>query len=119
MCHVLFLWLSVAPLRVPHCFSLSYADDNPHGEKSIPRVDTFASNLHDSWGAHAQHDSPPANESTLNDPPRLSTESLRSSTSAASKASSGQSSHLCVLTHVVSPQLPRSFQPFLQGMSMS
>ncbi|KAA6430088.1 MAG: hypothetical protein FRX49_00519 [Trebouxia sp. A1-2] len=72
------------------------ADDNPHGEKSIPRVDTFASNLHDSWGAHAQHDSPPANESTLNDPPRLSTESLRSSTSAASKASSGASRANCL-----------------------
>jgi len=74
-----------------HSFPLSCADDDPQGGKGIPRVDTFASNLHDSWGAHAQHDSPPANESILNDTPRLSTESLRSATSAASKASSGES----------------------------
>ena len=58
--------------------------------RAIPRVDTFASNLHDSWGAHAQHDSPPAEDSTLHDPPRLSTESVRSAASQASKASSGR-----------------------------
>ena len=59
--------------------------------RAIPRVDTFASNLHDSWGAHALHDSPPAAEGgPLKDPPRLSTESARSATSQASKASSGE-----------------------------
>lgn len=58
--------------------------------RPIPRVETFASNLHDSWGAHAMHDSPPTVEGgPLQDPPRLSTESLRSATSQASKASSG------------------------------
>ena len=60
--------------------------------RAIPRVDTFASNLHDSWGAHALHNSPPATEGgALQDPPRLSTESARSATSQASKASSGES----------------------------
>ena len=59
--------------------------------RAIPRVDTFASNLHDSWGAHALHNSPPANEGgALQDPPRLSTESARSAASQASKASSGE-----------------------------
>ena len=87
---------------LPHCHSFSrlFADDEPQGGKGIPRVDTFASNLHDSWGAHAQHDSPPANDSTLNDPPRLSTESLPSSTSAASKASSGEST-FTGFTHIL------------------
>ena len=54
-------------------------------------MDTFASNLHDSWGAHGQHDSPPASESVFDNPPRLSPESVRSAASAASKASSGES----------------------------
>ncbi|DBB07175.1 TPA: hypothetical protein ACH3X1_011742 [Trebouxia sp. C0004] len=72
------------------------ADDDPQRGKGIPRVDTFASNLHDSWGAHAEHDSPPANESTFNDLPRLSIESLCSSTSAASKTSSGASRANCL-----------------------
>ena len=67
--------------------------------KGIPRVDTFASNLHDSWGAHAQHDSPPANESTFEEPPRLSTDSLPSATSVASKASSGESPLSAFLAH--------------------
>ncbi|KAL3145639.1 hypothetical protein ABBQ32_003181 [Trebouxia sp. C0010 RCD-2024] len=65
-------------------------DFSEGGGRPIPRVETFASNLHDSWGAHALHDSPPMTEGgTLQDPPRLSTESLRSATSQASKASSG------------------------------
>ena len=67
--------------------------------KGIPRVDTFASNLHDSWGAHAQHDSPPGNERILEEPPRLSTDSLPSATSVASKASSGESQFSAFLAH--------------------
>ena len=59
--------------------------------EAMPRVDTFASNLHDAWGAHAQHHSPPASETNYEPPPRLSTESIRSTASAASKASSGES----------------------------
>lgn len=67
--------------------------------RAIPRVDTFASNLHDSWGAHALHDSPPAAErGALGDPPRLSTESARSATSQASKASSGEHSSFLLLS---------------------
>ena len=69
------------------CMVLPYAGEG----RAIPRVDTFASNLHDSWGAHALHDSPPATEEApFQHPPRLSIESARSAPSQASKASSGE-----------------------------
>ena len=81
-------------------FSYGYIGLSCAGQgRAIPRVDTFASNLHDSWGAHALHDSPPTAEGgALGDPPRLSTESARSATSQASKASSGEHTSLSPLS---------------------
>lgn len=70
-------------------------------------MDTFASNLHDSWGAYALHDSPPiAERGALGEPPRLSTESARSATSQASKASSGEHTSSISFPSLVSCSLP-------------
>lgn len=91
--------LPVFPAKTSYSESIVPPADEEAQGRGMPRVDTFASNLHDSWGAHAEHDSPPANESTLEDPPRLSTESMRSATSAASKASSGESPILFCLAN--------------------
>lgn len=63
----------------------------PDPNRVIPRVDTFASTLHDAWGAHAKHDSPPGLEPVLDSkPPRLSSESLRSNASQSQSSSSKQ-----------------------------
>ena len=80
----------------------------PNPNRVIPRVDTFASTLHDAWGAHAKHESPPGLEPVLDSrPPRLSSDSLRSSASQ-SQGSSGKQMHrvhvesmLTIISHTV------------------
>lgn len=77
----------------------------PLPNRAIPRVDTFASTLHDAWGAHAEHDTPPEHEAVLDQPPRLSSESVRSNVSHKSQASSSELCMCITPSHTLSLQL--------------
>lgn len=83
-------------LQPDSAFSIREAKQLLHHPKPIPkgvipRVDTFASTLHDAWGAHAEHNTPPGADENLDSrPPRLSSESVRSNASHRSQASSSK-----------------------------